>query len=387
MSMKGWPSADVRSLSYALDYSGFIKMVVEESAMIRKKLASFRKRHVSMLLMLPLIFGGGLLWAEEHSHEGHHSHVAEFSDPAVLAPVPDGWVELPIKHVEKYPDADLVVSLGQQSYPLFQELIPQYAKANNLKIVVEPGTCGITSGRLLKRKVDVGAFCCPPGKNDRLPGLKFYSLGISPIALIVNSDNPLQNVTSKQAKDIFGGQVLRWSEVGSSSTELIRPVGRLHCKTRPGHWRSLLNSEDDFSPRLFEVGVIPDMISQVSSSVSSIGWETPLMMVAHQKNGDVKALNIDGHSPTDIDYVLTGKYPLYRSYTLTAWTSKTKSNQEAVKLIRFLQHYIEDTYKDISFLPVSRLKEAGWKFLGDELVGEPSTSGAGMDQPMNHMGH
>jgi len=321
------------------------------------------------ILSAMLLFGSAPIFAA-NNHQ--HSHDSGFSDPAVATKVPDGWVEKPVQYINKYSDADLVVSLGQQSYPLFYDLIPEYARENNLKIIVEQGTCGITSGRLLKKKVDVGAFCCPPGKNDRLPGLKFYSLGISPIALIVNTENPLSNVSSKQAKEIFEGEISRWSEVGSSSNQLIKPIGRLHCKTRPGHWRSMLKSGDDFSPRLFEVGVIPDMISQVSRSASSIGWETPLMVELHLKKGKVKVLKIDGHSPFEIDYVLTGKYPLYRSYTLTAWDTENKTNQEAVKLIRYLQRHIEKVHKEISFIPVSRLRKAGWKFIGDEIVAEPA---------------
>ena len=338
--------------------------------MLTKNLPILRMVH-RFLLPAVLAFGSAPVFAAD---DHHHSHDSGFSDPTVFTKVPDGWTSKPIKHIDKHPDADLVISLGQQTYPMFYDLIPEYARENNLKIVVEQGTCGITSGRLLKKKVDVGAFCCPPGKNDRLPGLKFYSLGISPIALIVNPENPLNNVSSKQAKEIFEGQISRWSEIGSGNDQLIKPIGRLHCKTRPGHWRSMLKSGDDFSPRLFEVGVIPDMISQVSRSASSIGWETPLMVEYHQKKGNVKVLKVDGHFPSEINYVLTGKYPLYRSYTLTAWDKKNKTNQEAVKLIRYLQQHIEKVHKEISFIPVSRLREAGWEFMGDELVGGPGSS-------------
>jgi len=338
------------------------------------------RKHSLPVLLLPLLMGVGTAVAVEHEHGAGHSHVAGFSDPNRLVQVPDGWEARPIKHLAKHRDADLVIALGQQSYPLFHELIPQYAKAHKLKIVVEQGTCGITSGRLLKKKVDVGAYCCPPGKNDRLPGLKFYSLGISPIALIVNPRNPLQNVSSKQAKQIFNGEVSHWSEIDPGNHQLIKPVGRLHCKTRPGHWRSLLKTEDDFSPRLFEVGVIPDMMSQVAHSASSIGWETPMMIDQHQKRGAVKMLNIDGHAPSDIDYVLTGKYPLYRSYTLTAWTTKSKMNDEAIKLIKYLREYVEQIHEEINFIPVSRLRKAGWKFSGDELIGEPEINRQAMNQ-------
>lgn len=300
-----------------------------------------------------------------------HSHVPAFSDPGVFAPVPKGWDSRPVEYLDKHKGSDLVVALGQQSYPLFHDLIQEYAQSNNLRIVVEQGTCGITSGRLLKKKVDVGAFCCPPGKNDRFPGIEFHSLGISPIALVVHPDNPLSNVSTEQAKQLFDGQIARWSELGPVGSQPVQPVGRLHCKTRPGHWRSLLGSGDEFSPRLFEVGVIPDMISQVSRNVSSIGWETPLMVEHHQHKGKVKMLYIDGQPPTDIKNVASGNYPLYRSYSLTSWSTDSEKSRQAKKLIVFLQQYIEKIHQDIGFIPVSTLREAGWKFKGDELIGEP----------------
>lgn len=349
--------------------------------MINGKYSILRQFPQYGVFILLCVFAGQSFTAE-HKHDPQHSHAPSFSDPAVLATVPADWSEKPIKHLEKYQGVDLVVSLGQQSHPLFHDLISKYARQNNLKIEVEQGTCGITSGRLLKKKVDVGAYCCPPGENDRLPGLKFYSLGISPIALLVHPENPLDNVSAKQAKNIFDGQLSNWAEISPGNSQLIKPVGRLHCKTRPGHWRSLLKSEDEFSPRLFEVGVIPDMISQVSRSVSSIGWETPLMVNAHRNKGEVKVLSIDGHLPSDMEYVLSGKYPLYRSYSLTAWAAESATNDEAIKLIKFLRQHVESIHQDISFIPVSRLKAAGWKFMGDELVGEP-----GKEKLMGNVGH
>lgn len=241
--------------------------------------------------------------------------------------------------------------------------------------MVKPGTCGITAARLRKKSVDIGTYCCPPAKSDRLPGLKFHSLGISPIALIVHPKNPLRSVSNKEARKIFKGQMTRWNEVSNKKKpfqQLIKPIARLHCKIRPGHWRGLLKNEDQFSPRLFEVGVIPDMISQVSKNTGSIGWEVPLMVSYHKKRGEVKMLEIDNHSVTDLDNVLTGNYPLYRSYSLTTW--KEKPNKHAIKLVRFMQNHIEKNQAQINYLSPSRLKNAGWIFQEDELIGEPKKS-------------
>ncbi|MDH5396259.1 MAG: substrate-binding domain-containing protein [Gammaproteobacteria bacterium] len=311
-------------------------------------------------------------------HVNFDASAPKFSNPEQLSEVPEDWHNRPFKYDDVDKDADLVLALGQQSYPVFHKLIHQYAAENKLKIIVKPGTCGITSGRLLKKAVDIGAFCCPPGKSDRLPGLEFHSLGISPIALIVHQDNPLKNLSSEEARQIFQGQSSKWNQLNSPDTKnfthVIKPVARLHCKIRPGHWRGLLQNEDQFSPRLFEVGVIADMISQVAHNTGAIGWEVPLMVSYHNNKGVVRMLKIDGHEATDMNYVLSGKYPLYRSYSLTTWsdqTHKNKNHQEARKLVKYLQQHIEKVHPEISFIPPSQLRKAGWKFKDDELIGEP----------------
>lgn len=326
-----------------------------------------RKAHI---LLLSLATNAPAVLAD-HTHP--HLGAPSFSDPEILNPVSKKWLSKTIKYETADSKADLVVALGQQTYPIFKDLIKEYAKKNKLTIVVKPGTCGITAARLRKKSVDIGAYCCPPAKSDRLPGLEFHSTGISPIALIVHPENPLTNVSSKQARDIFKGQMTRWTDVTDNKEktfqQLIKPIARLHCKIRPGHWRGLLKDEDQFSPRLFEVGVIPDMISQVSQNKGSIGWEVPLMVSYHQKRGKVKMLKIDDHPATDLDYVLSGKYPLYRSYSLTTWQKQT--NPHAMKLVRFMQNYIEKKHTEINYLSPSQLKKAGWKFKADELIGEP----------------
>ncbi len=322
-----------------------------------------------------LLSAFGLALSANTANAEHPNDDIAFSNPDHLAPVPADWENRPLQRDAINKDADLVVSLGQQSWPILHKIIVEYANTKNLNIAVKQGTCGITAGRLLKKSVDIGAYCCPPGENDRLPGVEFHSLGISPIALVVHPDNPLTNVSSKQAREIFQGQINRWTEIETPQKgmldRLIQPVARLHCKIRPGHWRLLLENEDQFSPRLFEVGVIPDMISQVGRNPGAIGLEVPSMIKYHREKGEVRMLKIDGHKATDLAYVRSGKYPLFRSYHLTTWKQDSKANKLARELVNYLKAHIEKIHKDISFVPPSQLKTAGWKFRGDELIGKP----------------
>ncbi len=113
------------------------------------------------------------------------------------------------------------------------------------------------------------------------------------------------------------------------------------------------------------------MISQVVSNVSAIGYETLWVTRLFSKKGRVKALKIDGHDPDDLSHLLTGKYPLYRVYSITSWEGEGVSKPHARKLVDYLLKQVEGLDSKYSFLPSSRLREAGWIFNGDELVGTP----------------
>ncbi len=288
--------------------------------------------------------------------------------------MPGSWVEQPVIYDSGDKNADLVISLGQQTYPALHQAIRKYARDNKLNIVIHQGSCGISAGRLMRKKVDVAAFCCPPGKTDRLPDLEFHTVAITPIALLTHKDNPLQNISLEQARDIFRGKHKKWGELINSDNRFkgmhISPVGRLHCKVRPGHWRTLLDDESKFSPSLFEVGVIPDMLEQIKSKSQSIGYETPFMVKHYRLRDQIKSISVNGYSPHNPDNVLSGKYPFYRTYNLTTWSNK-HNNKLAKPLVNHVINYIENNYEKYEFVPKSRLLKAGWKFSGNELVGTP----------------
>ena len=305
-----------------------------------------------------------------------------FTDPLQMIEMPDTWKSRAVQYDSDAAGADLVISLDQQMYPAFAPLIQEYAKENNVKIFIYDGTCGLTAGKLSQKTIDIGGYCCAPGMIDRLPGLRFHTIGISAIALIVNRNNPVSTVTLEQARSIFMGESYRWSELttadGTKGPNIpIQTVGRLHCKLRAGHWRLLLDNEDLFSPNLHEVGAIPDMISQVAGNERAIGYETLWMIHRFQQNGNVKALKIGGRDPGDVSSLLSGAYPLYRTYSLTTWEDESTKNPLAQKVVEYVLQKAENIDRKFRLIPASRLRQAGWKFFGQELTGSVSHSGPG----------
>jgi ABC-type phosphate transport system substrate-binding protein len=296
-----------------------------------------------------------------------------FTDPSEIQRMPGGWASRPIQYEPSSGDADLVVSLDQHLHAAVQGFITEFASERGLKVDVSEGTCGISAGKLAGKAVDIGGFCCPPGRSDRLPGLLFHTLGIEPVVLIVHPDNPIRNITLKEARAVFQGKLYRWSEVSerNGSDFPIQTVGRLHCKSRPGHWRLLLDNEDLFSPRLTEVGSIKDMLSVVSANPWAMGYEAIQMVRLHEEGKKVKVLRLDGLDPEDPASLFSGGYPLYRTLTLTTWEGDEVGNPHARELVEHLLRSAERLGPQFGIVPASKLRQLGWKFRGDELVAEP----------------
>lgn len=307
------------------------------------------------------------------------SKVESFSNPDYVANPSVGFLEKAIKYDKKVGDVDVVISLGQQTYPAFHEFVERIAKEKGIKVAIQQGTCGATAKKLLKKSVDIATYCCPPGKTDRLPGLKFNTVAIAPIALVTHKDNPITDVSTTDAKKIFKGEYVTWSEVPGFQSEIdklkgerIQPVARMHCKKRPGHWRSLMGSADEVSPRAKSVGTIPDTITEVADNIAAIGYETPYMLKVHKDKGILKILSIDGKNPENVELLLNGNYPIYRAYSLTTWANENNKNEKAEVLMEAIYEHIQNHGEEYGFIPASKLKTAGWKFNGRELIAEPN---------------
>jgi len=294
---------------------------------------------------------------------------APFGNPTFIQEMEPGWNDKPVTYNANDAKADIVIVLNQQFYEFMLPYVESFAKENNLIIKVKRGTCGISAGMLSKKSCDIGAFCCPPADTDRLPGLSFHTIGLNPISILVNPENSINDLSLIQIRKIFQGEIRRWSELGWKD-DPIKVIARPHCKTRPGHWRLLLNDPDLFGPEVLMVGAIEDMFDLVSTTPEAIGFE--VMYQAARESGLVKSLKINGYSPEDLDNLLTRNYPLYRSLYLTTWNEKHLLNPHAQKLIDYIIQQTELHGQEEGILPSSLLRKAGWKFIGDELIGEPN---------------
>jgi len=300
-----------------------------------------------------------------------------FTAPGVTIPMGADWEAQGITHKTESP-VDLAVALDQQLYPALVPLIKTFAQKHGVKIAVQNGTCGISAGLLSGKAADMGGFCCAPALTDRLPGLKFHTIGIGALALITNTTNPLHNIDVGDARALFGNDIRDWSELPMSGFKVgthkpVRAIARLHCKVRPGHWRLILDSEQDFGWDITEVSAIKDMVKQVSLTPGAVGYETlwHIDRLKHEEGSQVKILSVNGAAPRDDHALAQGRYPLYRVFNITTWADGAAHTKLGDALADYLIARAADIKPEFAIVPATTLRQNGWMFEDNELIAEP----------------
>ncbi|HIU75065.1 MAG TPA: substrate-binding domain-containing protein [Candidatus Pelethocola excrementipullorum] len=112
------------------------------------------------------------------------------------------------------PKGKVVVAGSSSVTPVMEKLAEAYKKANgNAEIEVQQSdsTTGITSAR--DGLCDIGMASRELKESETSYGLTSTVIATDGIAVIVNKDNPIDELSSDQVKGIYTGDITEWSEV------------------------------------------------------------------------------------------------------------------------------------------------------------------------------
>ena len=191
---------------------------------------------------------------------------------------------------------------------------------------------GIKAAKQGTESRETFGFVCCPLSNEEVEKEKLivYPLAKEPILILTRKDNPVDNLSIEQVRSIFRGDINNWESVGGIDQPIV-VVTRLHCKKRPGHWKTILPSHKEFRQERLNVKSASAMIQRVSDFSGSIGhtgatWE-------FKPEDNVKIISVGGIRPTAKN-LANGSYPFYRQ--LSAITNRNPS-PDVVKLIKEAQ--------------------------------------------------
>lgn len=139
-------------------------------------------------------------------------------------------------------------------------------------------------------------------------GLVGTPLAFDGIAVIINPENTVEDLTVEQIAAVYRGEITNWSEVGGIDAEIVC-IGRdASSGTRSG-FEEIVGVEDECQYRQ-ELTSNGDVLTTVAGNPGAIGYAS----VATVKD-TVKALKVGGVAPTN-ETVKDGSYAIQRPFLL-----------------------------------------------------------------------
>ena len=157
-------------------------------------------------------------------------------------------------------------------------------------------------------RCDIGLSSRALKDDEKASGLKETTLALDGIAIIVNPQNPVKDLSLEQIAKIYTGEITNWKDVGGEDAEIVRIGREAGSGTRDG-FESITDTKDACQYRQ-ELTSTGDVIITVSQNPNAIGYAS----LASIKDS-VKALTVNGVAPTEAT-VKDGTYLVQRPFVL-----------------------------------------------------------------------
>ena len=169
-------------------------------------------------------------------------------------------------------------------------------------------------------RCDIGLSSRDLKASEKEAGLRGTVLAYDGIAVIVNTENPVNDLSLETIAQIYTGEITNWSELGGNDDPIVLIGREAGSGTRDG-FESITGTEDvcQYRQELTSTG---DVITTVSQNPGAIGYAS----LASVKD-TVKAVSVDGVNATE-ENIKNGSYVVQRPFVLVT-KAETKLSETA----------------------------------------------------------
>ena len=178
---------------------------------------------------------------------------------------------------------------------------------------------GVTDG-----DIDI-ILCAAPSEQqkqyakDQGVELVYVPVGYEAFVFFVNENNPVDDLTVSQIKDIYAGEITNWADVGGAD-RIINPLDRPEGS---GSQTVMLKFMGDREIKKNPFGIFG----------GAIGFSFRFYVEGVVANGGIKLLSVNGIEPTE-ENIRNGSYPII--YQFYAVYRKDNQNENVQKLVDFM---------------------------------------------------
>lgn len=170
-------------------------------------------------------------------------------------------------------------------------------------------------------RCDIGLSSRQLKDEEKAQGLSETVLALDGIAVIVNPENPIDDLSLETIAKIYTGEITDWKDAGGTSGQIV-PIGReAGSGTRDG-FEAITETEDACRYRQ-ELTSTGDVVTTVANNPNAIGYASLASV-----SDSIRALSVDGVAPSE-ETVKDGSYVVQRPFVLV--TKKDKELSETAQ--------------------------------------------------------
>jgi phosphate transport system substrate-binding protein len=215
-------------------------------------------------------------------------------------------------------------------------LIAEYKKEHPAALVeLESKLTGYGLAALIAGQCNIASASRAPLPDEleqarvRSVELDDHVFGSYAVAVVVNSANPVSDLSKNQIRDIFTGSIQNWKDVGGPDSPISLHIRDPISGTYHG-FRELAMENKYYSTNRNTFTNYAGIVQAAAKDPAGIGY----CSIELTNTPGVKVLSIGGVAPT-VASINEGKYPYAR--VLRFYTTKGKEDPSAKEFIDFVQ--------------------------------------------------
>ena len=216
--------------------------------------------------------------------------------------------------------ASIMIGGSDSEVNVVTRLAEEFMNVNpHISIAVTGGGSGVGISSLIDGDIDI-ANSSRPMKDSEMEnhkvnrGEEAYAVrfAVDGVAVVVNENNPVTELTVEQVGAIYRGDITNWSEVGGED----RPITLNGRQSTSGTYVFFMELvvKADYSPQMRNLPGTSDIVESVAGDIGGIGYAA----IGYATRDGVKALSVSAdanspaYDPTVLENVTSGNYALTR---------------------------------------------------------------------------
>lgn len=223
----------------------------------------------------------------------------------------------PIFTKDNYPKIDASTAIQPLAESIRKDFVGPEAETMNVEYTnTHPAFVSVVDG-----EKDICFMSYPSDEELEYAKQKGVELEIvratnSAFVFIVNVDNPVNNLTLEQIRDIYSGKITNWKEVGGEDAEIIPYQRPVNSGSQSGMLQLVMKDTPMMQAPSTELtvgmGDLVDAIAQYDNSRYALGYSYYYYVNTMYKRDTIKIISVDG-VPANKDTIKAGEYPIMTS--------------------------------------------------------------------------